>query len=251
MNRRIRAHVRPDGRLYISCPERWTAAAAFEAVTVASRHDLPTIAFVPGGDEEALAALRAAGFSRSREEAVVNLSVVDALRALGGDEAPPDLEVRSAADVDEDRLRELDDELRQDVPGTSGWASTPAEFRAHTFDDPAFDARTYLVAVTPAGELVGLVRIWMNPGRPRLGLLGVRREWRRRGIAWLLLRRALAAVEGHGGTEVVAEFDVGNAASGAIAERLGARRIATRIELAHQPGTRGRGPCAEKTHHVA
>ncbi len=120
-----------------------------------------------------------------------------------------------------------------------------------SFDDPAFDARTYLVAVTPAGELVGLVRIWMNPGRPRLGLLGVRREWRRRGIAWLLLRRALAAVEGHGGTEVVAEFDVGNAASGAIAERLGARRIATRIELAHQPGTRGRGPCAEKTHHAA
>jgi ribosomal protein S18 acetylase RimI-like enzyme len=251
MNQHIRAQVRPDGRLYVRCVDRWTPAAAREAASVASEHRGSTVVSVGGDDAEALAALEDAGFRQSREEAVVSIALAAALRALTEDHEPSELEMRSAADVDEDRLRELDDELRQDVPGSSGWSSSPEEFRAHTFDDPAFDPRTYLVAIAPSGELAGLVRIWMNQEGPRLGFLGVRREVRRRGIGRTLLRHALAAVEAQGRTDVVTDFDVRNEASRSLADRLGARRIGTRLELVFEPGVRERGARNEEANRVA
>lgn len=237
MSTQISTVLRPDGRLLVGPADEWTAESAAEAAELASRRHVSALAHIDERDSVQRDVLIAAGFVDSRRQAVVALSFEDALGALAGAAVPPDVEARSAIDVDEDRLRLLDDELRQDMPGTPGWRSTPEEFREQTFADPAFDPRTYLVAVDRrSGEYLGLVRIWMNRSGPRLGAVGVRRGYRRRRIASALIANALEAVRAAGATEVTMEYDVENVASRTLAERLGTRRLGTRIELVYEPG---------------
>ena len=236
MSTRISDLLRPDGRLLVRPAGEWTGQAAVAAAELATRRRVPALAHIDARATVQHAALTAAGFVESRREAVAAISVEAALEALADASLPADLRLSSAADVDEDRLRLLDDELRQDVPGTSGWRSTPEEFRDHTFADPDFDPRTYLVAIDgETGEYVGLVRIWMGPRGSRLGMVGVRRGQRRRGIASALIAEALRAVRSTGVAEVTTTYDLTNDASKAIAERLGGRLLRTNIELVHEP----------------
>ena len=236
MNAPISDVLRPDGRLLVRTEGEWTSETAAGAAAVARKVGAPALAHI--GEEHAAerAALVSAGFAESRREAVITISIEQALEALRGASLPEGVELRSAADVDEDRLRLLDNELRQDVPGASGWESTPEEFRDQSFDDPEFDPRTYLVAVdAAAAEYVGIVRIWMRRSLPRLGFLGVRREHRRRGIGAALLASALRAVRATGATEVTTEYDLTNEASTALAERLGGRRTGITVEFVFEP----------------
>jgi ribosomal protein S18 acetylase RimI-like enzyme len=237
MSAHVSAAMRPDGRLLLRAPE-WTGEAATDAVQAAQSRAASAVTHV---DERAVAeweALTRAGFAVSRRDAHVAFEVERALEALHRSALPAGVLVRPADDVDEDALRHLDDELRHDVPGTAGWRSTPEEFCEHTFADPAFDPRTYLVAVDEAsGDLLGLVRIWMNPQGPRLGNVGVRRPQRGRGIGSALLALALRAVEATGADEVTMEHDVANEASSSLADRLGARRIRTVLELVYEPAS--------------
>ena len=236
MSTHISDLLRPDGRLLVRSSAGWTAEAAADAARLAERRAASALAHIDEESSAEHAVLLAAGFVESRRQAVVAISVDPALVALGGAALPPGIELRSAADVDEDRLRLLDDELREDTPGTSGWRSTPEEFREHTFADPAFDPKTYLVAVDgESGDYVGLVRIWMNQGGPRLGLIAVRREHRRRGIASALVARALEAVRAMGASEMTLEYDLENDASRTLFERLGACRLGIRIEFVYEP----------------
>jgi RimJ/RimL family protein N-acetyltransferase len=228
--------LRPDGRLLVRSAEAWTSEAAADAAELAKRRRVPALAHIHEQNSAEHAVLIAAGFAESRRQAVVAIPLERALAALRGAALPAGVDLRSAADVDEDRLRLLDDELRQDVPGTSGWRSTPEEFRDHTFADPDFDPRTYLVAVDrDSDDYLGLVRVWMTPRGPRLGMVGVRRERRRQGIASALVANALEAVEATGATEVTMEYDLENVASRTLAERLGARRLGTEVELVYEP----------------
>jgi RimJ/RimL family protein N-acetyltransferase len=236
MNTQVRDVLRPDGRLLVRPDDAWTAELAAGAAEIARSHRVPAVAHVEEEDADERAALIAAGFAESRREAVVTFSVDRALEALLDAVPPEGVELRSAADVDEDRLRLLDNELRQDVPGSSGWESTPEDFRDQSFDDPEFDPRTYLVAVdAESDEYVGIVRIWMKRRVPRLGFVGVRREYRRRGIGSALLASALPPVRETGATDVTAEHDLTNEASSAIAERFGARRTGITVELVFEP----------------
>jgi ribosomal protein S18 acetylase RimI-like enzyme len=134
--------------------------------------------------------------------------------------------------VCEDRLRELDDQLKQDVPGADGWRWDRQGFRAETYDAPDFDPATYLVAVEQAtGRYAGLARVWNRPSGPRLGLVGVARPYRRRGLARSLLAQAFAVLHRRGEPEVVAEVDVTNTASNSLLTSLGARRTGGSLEL--------------------
>jgi GNAT superfamily N-acetyltransferase len=228
--------LRPDGRLLVRTEGEWTSETAAGAAAVARKVGAPALAHIGEEDEAERAALIAAGFAELRREAVVVISIEGALEGVGHAALPAGVELRSAADVEEDRLRLLDNELRRDVPGTFGWESTPEQFRDQSFDDPEFDPRTYLVAVdTGSDEYLGIVRIWMKPTRPRLGFVGVRRERRRQGIASALISHALRAVETTGATEVTTEYDLTNDASRTLVERLGARRIGTTVELVFEP----------------
>jgi ribosomal protein S18 acetylase RimI-like enzyme len=234
MSTRISDHLRPDGRLLVRPAGEWTAQAAADAAALATRREVPALAHIDARATAQHRALASAGFVESRREAVVAFPVEAALRALGDARPPAGIVIRSTADVDEDGLRLLDDELRQEVPGTSGWRSTPQEFRDDSVADPDFDPRTYLVAVDrESGEYVGLVRIWMGGRGPRLGLVGVRRGQRRRGIASALIAQALRAVRSTGATEVTTTYDVTNDAARAFAERLGCRVLRTHVELVH------------------
>ena len=106
----------------------------------------------------------------------------------------------------------------------------PADFRADTFGAPQFSTELYLVAVA-GDEYAGLVRMWPAARVPRLGLIGVLRWHRRRGIARALLHAAFGALPGRGIEQVTAEVDTTNAASAALLAGLGARRTGGTVEL--------------------
>ena len=171
----------------------------------------------------------AAGFLEERREDDVTLDVAAARDALGDAVLPDRYRIVSAADMDDNALRVLDDTLRADVPGSDGWINDPQEFREYTFASH-FDRDAYLVALGPDGA-AGLVRIWAGRPPRRLGLIGVLREHRRRGIANALLAATFTAVATQGITSVVAEVDVANVPSQTLLGRIGARRTGGTVEL--------------------
>lgn len=178
-----------------------------------------------------------AGFIAARREVKVEVDVDRALAAIGDPPLPPGVAAISAADADLERLRLLDDKLRDDIPGTAGWRSTPAEFAEETFDPPAFNPATYLVAVEErTGEYIGLVRVWMNRAGPRIGMFGVLRTHRRRGITLALLKRCLFAASELNHRMATSEYDETNEASAGVFERLGARPTGSAMEFATEPG---------------
>jgi ribosomal protein S18 acetylase RimI-like enzyme len=126
-------------------------------------------------------------------------------------------------DVDLARLRLLDDELRQDVPGTDGWRWAHEDFVAQTFSSPS----VYLV--TP--DYTGVCRIWLRGPTPRLGFVGVCRSQRQCGLGRALVAAALGEARALGHDEVTTEIDVENIASQALFRGFGARRVGGYAEL--------------------
>jgi GNAT superfamily N-acetyltransferase len=177
-------------------------------------------------DEVRRAALAALGFVVHRRELVLRLPT-----EVPAWPPPPAISFRRADQVDEEALRLLDDLLRQDVPGTDGWTWSREAFREETYEAPAFDPATYLVAVDDDGDGVGIARVWMRPEQPRLGLIGVRADRRRRGIARALLAGVLAAVRERGAPEVRTEVAETNAASRNLLFGFGAEVVGATLEL--------------------
>jgi ribosomal protein S18 acetylase RimI-like enzyme len=126
-------------------------------------------------------------------------------------------------DTDLERLRLLDEELRQEVPGAAGWRWTHEDFVAETYSSPS----VYLV--TPVYD--GICRVWLRKPTPRLGFVGVRRPARSRGLGRALVTAALGETNALGFSEVTTEIDVENAASQALFHGFGARRIGGFVEL--------------------
>ncbi|TDE00075.1 GNAT family N-acetyltransferase [Jiangella asiatica] len=225
----LRVFVRPDGRRFALFGPSSDAVvgALLEAALAAVDGDLRVEA---GADDAArLALLTGHGFAVDRREHVYAVPT----RRLGVDVEPPDgFGLRSAADVDLERFRLLDEALRRDVPGVGEWRNEPAAFGRETFDDPQFDPATYLIAVDGStGGYVGLVRVWVRTTGPRLGLIGVLPEYRGRGLARALVGAVLDVLHKRGEAEVVCEVDETNAASNALMAGFGARRIGGNIEL--------------------
>jgi RimJ/RimL family protein N-acetyltransferase len=189
-------------------------------------------------DADMQALLADHGFATSRREHLYLLPVDFAIAWLSGRRLPAGCTLISAADADIDRHRMLDEALRQDIPGSAGWHSDPAEFRSMIFDDPEFDPATYLIAVTSGGAYAGLVRIWNAPGVPRLGMIGVLREHRRAGLASAMLATTLSVVAARGTAGVSCEVDQANVPSNALLTKLGAQRTGGTAELALQPRQR-------------
>ena len=208
-----RTFVRPDGRRFVvGNPEG----------------ELPPgelFATVDENAPERVRTLDALGFVRERRELELVLPT-DVPRGP----APPGVESLRADEVDEETLRLLDDELRQDVPGTAGWRWTAAEFREETCLSPHFDPAVYLVARS-GSEHVGICRVWLRPGQPRLGFIGVRRSVRRRGIARWLIGEVLAELQARGVNEVRTDVDEKNVASRTLLEGLGGSVVGASLEL--------------------
>jgi ribosomal protein S18 acetylase RimI-like enzyme len=231
--------LRPDDRCQLFF-DVWRNDA-FVPLTDAVARDLRRDLYVSldDGELESLEACAAAGFSEYRRESYYRIPTASALTALTGATMPADLDVLSAANADLDQLRLLDDALRQDVPGTGGWRWTAEGFHAET-SGPDFDPATYLVAVARAsGAYVGLVRVWMRHGGPRLGLMAMLAPYRRRGATRALLARVFTVLSARGLQSVTCEADDANIASVSLLSRLGARRYGGSVELVRR-GPSGR-----------
>ncbi|HVS84276.1 MAG TPA: GNAT family N-acetyltransferase [Gaiellaceae bacterium] len=213
----MRTWVRPDGRRFA--------------------HGEPDGELPPGelfasadaADTERLAALAALAFEPLRRELHLLLPVTVPRVA-----APEGIRLLHADEVPERELRLLDDELRQDVPGTDGWRWRPEDFRAETYESPQYDAAVYLVAAV-GDEAVAIARVWLRPERPRLGFVGTRRELRRRGISRWLLGEAFAVLRERGHAEISTEVDEANVASRTLLDAIGGRRIGAAVELRRGP----------------
>lgn len=226
----VRAWVRPDERCSVwfrECRDE-SYGPLLAAVAAAVDHDL--YVELDESDAGALTRFVRLGFTVNRQQNQIVIATDPGPNGLDDAGLPSGMSVISAADADEDRLRQLDDLLRQDVPGADGWRWEPADFHAETFSS-AFDPATYLVAVDSAGRYAGIARVWDNPVIPRLGLIAVTREHRRAGLARALLARAFGVLHSRGQPEVSAEVDSGNRASLTLMMSLGARRTGGSVEL--------------------
>lgn len=223
----MRYWIRPDGRCFVfGEPD----------------NDLPrgrVYASVDEGDEAKLRALLRLGFTPHRRELVLEVPTERARWSVLSVEPPPGISLVRADEVDEDQLRVLDDLLRQDVPGTDGWKWDVDGFREETYDTSAFDPATYLVALDGDGVRVGLARVWMRPEQPRLGLVGVRFGWRRRGVARALVAQVLAAVSERRRSDVRTSVDETNTASRQLLLGFGAQTLGRLLEVRREAPRNG------------
>jgi RimJ/RimL family protein N-acetyltransferase len=225
---------RPDGRVLVSA-DTWRDDV-FEVVVRAMVGDLgePVFTVVDEDDREHLGRWSALGFRDHRREDEFVIPTDPALTGLADAAPPPGYTLVTADAADEDRLRDLDERLRQHVPGTAGWVSTPEDFRRQTYDSRWLDPATYLVAIRDdgdEGEYAGLARVWRGRRVPRLGLVGVLPPHRRRGLARALLAAAFRPLHERGVARVAAEVDQANTASQTLLRSIGATRTGGAIEL--------------------
>jgi RimJ/RimL family protein N-acetyltransferase len=234
---------RPDGRRYLV--PREADRASLEALLAVALPDLAdTELRIEVGDDDGHSDPCAThGFVVERREHHLSLSTGGAADLAAATPVPDDVEVLPVDAVPVTDLAALDEELRQDVPGTDGWRSDPAALRAE-LDDAATDPATYLVARDVAVDrCVGLVRVWWNPGGPRLGLVGVVRTHRRRGLALALTARVLAVVAERNLPGVATEVDARNTASLALCERFSPVRTGDSLTFLRQPRPYGHPSC--------
>jgi ribosomal protein S18 acetylase RimI-like enzyme len=121
-------------------------------------------------------------------------------------------------------LRTLDRAIRGEVEATVGWQEMPAEVL------PRLDASKYAVAAQ-GSQYVGLVRVTQVARQPRIGLIAVRADQRRRGVARALLAHVLGALHRCGIQTASADVNESNTAATALFEGVGARRANSNLEL--------------------
>jgi RimJ/RimL family protein N-acetyltransferase len=210
----------PDGKLRIYFGR--TRPDAYRPLADAVAGECYAILDDPAG----VAALTEAGFQVSRRESGYEIPVAPIAAAV-----PAGLRIVTADRVEIEPLAQLDADLREDVPGTGGWQLDLDFFRAQTYDSPYYAPGTYRVALD-GDDLVGLVRVWNGPRpEPRLGLVGVRPGYRKRGLARALLAAAFEALVERGAPVVTAEVDTANVASRALMTSIGGRVTGESVEL--------------------
>lgn len=227
----VTAFLRPDNRWFA-----WFDSCRADAyrpllAAVAGNVGGDLYAVADEADAQAAGTFTDLGFAENRREGNYLIPTDPGRTGLAGVSVPDETVIISAAAADEDDLRLLDEALRRDVPGSDGWAWDPGDFHAETFGDD-FDPATYLVAAdTRGGGYIGLARIWIGPGTPRLGLIAVLPAYRRRGVARALLGRAFGVLHERGQAEVSAEIDDTNTAPLRLLGGMGALRKSGIVEF--------------------
>lgn len=220
---------RPDGRLFVGI-DAWHEAT-FDRLAEAMLAALPAPLYTIGdeADAELLAGWRRAGFEVRRREWEYAVPADPRVTGLE-DVLPPDgVSIVPAGRADENLLRAVDRAIRDEVGATVWWQSMPAEVIARAEGDTIVDPAKYAVAATPERYL-GLIRV-VTVNRPRIGLLAVRAEDRRRGIGRALLAHALETVHRAGFAEARTEVQESDHAAAALFEGAGARRVSSNLEL--------------------
>ncbi|MFI5657401.1 GNAT family N-acetyltransferase [Streptomyces sp. NPDC051684] len=222
---------RPDGRLFISV-DAWHDTA-FDALAGTLLADLPgpLHTVVDENDTELTSKWREFGFTVGRGEWEYAVPTDPAVTGLGTARPPAGVAVVPYGAADEARLRALDRVVRDEIEATVGWRTMPAEVRPLPPGVTVVDPAKYTVAEAPDGTYLGLLRLATATRRPRIGLLAVRADARRRGIARALLADVLDTLHRTGVRTASAEVDEANEAAKDLFDGIGARRVNRALEL--------------------
>jgi ribosomal protein S18 acetylase RimI-like enzyme len=216
---------RPDGRMFVSI-DAWHGTAFDRlAETMLAALPRPLHTVVDESDFDLTAQWRRAGFTTRRREWEYAVPTDPRATTLDSD-LPPGVTIKAFGRAQEALLRALDRTIRGEVDAGPGWQDMPAEVLA----DPVLDLSKYAVAAQ-SGQYVGLLRIATVTRLPRIGLIAVRADHQRRGIARALLAHTLGALHRVGKQTVAAEVTESNVAATALFESIGSRRAGSNLEL--------------------
>ncbi|WP_327008854.1 GNAT family N-acetyltransferase [Dactylosporangium sp. NBC_01737] len=214
------ASPRPDGRLFLSVDAWHDDVFARLAGAMLAALPRPLYTVVDEADLDLRTRWVQAGLTTRRRE-------WEYVMPSGGHGAPPPpgLTLLPIGTADLDPLRDLDHTIRAEIEATIGWDQLPAAVLSRPLD-PA----PYAVAAS-LGTYVGLARLALLPRHTRIGLIAVRSDHRRRGIARALLAEILAATRARGVGTVSADVHEANTAAIALFETAGAHRTGSNLEL--------------------
>ncbi|GAA3224268.1 GNAT family N-acetyltransferase [Dactylosporangium siamense] len=214
------ASPRPDGRLFLSV-DAWhddVFARLAEAMLATLPRPLHTV--VDEADVDLRTRWVQAGLTTRRRE-------WEYVMPSGGDGTvpTPGLTLLPAGTAELDPLRHLDRTIRAEIEATIGWDQMPAAVLSRPLDP------THYAVATELDDYVGLARLALLPRHTKIGLIAVRSDRRRRGIARALLAEILAATHARGVGTVSADVHEANTAAIALFEAAGAHRTGSNLEL--------------------
>ena len=225
--------LRPDDRMFLAFRVEDVRAYGLLADVINQALNRPVSTMCEDAEAEHLKALMEAGFRIETTADRFVVSFMPALALLDRAWVPRGYAIRSVSDVDERRAFELDNEIRNLVPGTDGWVGD-REWFGEELRSPEFDPSAYLIAVEEATDAyVGLLRIWRNPTGPRLGLIGILPEHRRRPMAAALLKQGLSAASTWGHDTFATETSPSNPHTYPRLVRMGFNRVGRFHQLTH------------------
>ncbi len=226
---------RLDGRTFVSI-DTWRAAV-FDRLADAMLADqsAPLYTVVDETDRDLAAGWERAGFTSWRREREFVVPTDPRITGLTSTPLQPGVIIKTAGEVAEGPLRELDHAIRTEVRATVGWQTMPAEVLPWQGGTTPIDPSKYTIAERH-DQYVGLVRLATMTRQPRIGLIAVRAGERRHGIARALLSQALADLHRAGIETASAEVNETNEAAMALFESFGARRTGSNLELVHEQG---------------
>jgi len=220
---------RPDGRLFVSI-DAWHDSV-FDRLAEAMLAELPAPLYtvVDEADVELTDGWRRAGFTIRRREWEYVVPTDPRVTGLGEVLPPSGVTIVPAGQADEALLRAVDRAIRDEVEASVGWQSMPAEVIARPVGDTIVDPSKYAVAAAP-DRYLGLIRV-VTVIRPRVGLLAVRADEQRRGIARALLAHALGTLHRSGYAEAFTEVHESNRPASALFDGIGAQPMGSNLEL--------------------
>ncbi|MBT2235643.1 GNAT family N-acetyltransferase [Nonomuraea sp. NEAU-A123] len=224
------ASRRPDGRTFLSI-DAWHGAV-FDQLADAMLADLPTPLYtvVDEADLDLTSHWERVGFTTRRREWEYLVPTDPRVTGLGSVLPPSGVTIVAVGEAEESPLRTLDRVVRDEVEATVGWQEMPAEVLPRPDGDTLVDPSKYAVAAQ-SGEYVGLIRVVRVTRQPRIGLIAVRRDRHRRGIARALLAHVLGSLHRCGIATASAEVTESNGAAMALFEGVGARRASSNLEF--------------------
>jgi ribosomal protein S18 acetylase RimI-like enzyme len=227
---------RLDGRLFVSIDSWHDAAFARLADAMLTDLPRPLYTMVDEADVELTAHWERAGFTTGRREWMCLVPTDPQATGLDSVQPPSDVTIVPAGEAEEGPVRRLDREIRDEVEATVGWQEMPAEVLPRPDDFTPVDPSelvdpTKCVVAARSGRYVGMIRLAPVPRQPRIGLIAVRADQHRRGIARALLAQALGSLHRSGIQTVSAEVGESNEAAMALFDGIGAQRVSSNLEL--------------------
>jgi mycothiol synthase len=190
---------------------------------------------VQGDDEILRGVVEAAGWEPVRQSYQMRIELSG---AVPEPQWPEGISVRTMESHEEERVYEANSDAFADH-----WDFHPLPFeqwRVYVFGRENFDPSLVWLA-EDEGELAGFsVNVWHSSGDPEFGwieTLGVRSQWRRRGLATALLQQSFRDFRSRGATRVGLGVDAENT-TGAVRlyERVG-MQVARRHDMYEEPGS--------------